>query len=81
MHELLQNLYGAKHITSLDIRSDFLRVLLEQSSRQSTAFGFESNVHQFKTDPYGFKTSLAAFIRALEKILGDCDLTKIWFCM
>jgi hypothetical protein len=33
-------------------------------------------VYQFKTVPYGFKNSLAALIRALEKILGDCDLNN-----
>jgi len=28
-------------------------------------------VYQFKTVPYGFKNSLSAFNRALEKVLGD----------
>jgi hypothetical protein len=31
------------------------------------AFKFETNVYQLKTVPYGFKNSLAAFIR----VLGD----------
>ena len=58
------------------MRSAFIQLHLEQSSMQSTAFGFENNVHQFKADPYGFKTSLVAFIRALEKFWGDCDLNN-----
>jgi hypothetical protein len=35
-------------------------------------------VYQFTTITYGFKNSLAAFIRALGKVLGDSDLTTIW---
>jgi hypothetical protein len=74
--ELLQKFYLAKHITSLDLSSGFLQIPLEKSSRQLTAFQFESNVYQFTTVPYGFKYSLVAFIRALEKVLGDCGLNN-----
>jgi hypothetical protein len=70
VRELLQKFRGAKYITSLDLSSAFLQITLEKSSRQWTAFLFESNVRQFTTVPYGFKNSLAAFIRALEKVLG-----------
>ena len=76
MHELLQKFYGDKYVTSLDLSSAFLQVPLEKSSRQWTAFQFESNVYQFTTVPYGFKNSLAAFIRALERVLGDCGLSN-----
>jgi len=74
MREILQKFYSAKYITSLDLSSAVLQVPIKQSSRQWTAFQFESNVYQFKTVPYGFKNSRAAFIRALEKVLRDCDL-------
>jgi hypothetical protein len=70
MRQLLQNFYGAKYIMSLDLSSAFVQVPLGQSSRQLMTFPFESNVRQFKTLPYGFKNSLAAFIRALEKAFG-----------
>ena len=33
-------------------------------------------MYQFTTVPYGFKNSLAAFIRALERVLGDCGLNN-----
>ena len=35
-----------------------------------------SKVYQFKTVPYGFKNSLPAFIRALEKVLGDDEINN-----
>jgi len=56
---------------SLDLSSAFLQVPLEQFSRQWTAFQFQSKVYQFTSVPYGFKNSLAAFNRALERVLGD----------
>jgi hypothetical protein len=68
-----------KCITVLDLSSAFLQVPLEQSSRQWTEFQFESNMYQFKTVPYGFKNSLAASIRVLEKVLRNCDLNNNLF--
>jgi hypothetical protein len=76
MHKFLQTFYSAKYITSPELSSAFLQVPLGQSSRQLMAIQLERNVHLFKTVPYGFKNSLAAFIRALEKVLGDCDLNN-----
>ena len=72
----MQNVYGAKYITSLDLNSALLQTPLEQSSRQWTAFQLESNVYQFITVPCGFKNSLAAFIKALENVLGDSGLNN-----
>jgi hypothetical protein len=62
MHQFLQNFYGAKYITSLDLSSAFLQANLEQSSRQLTAFEFGRSVQKFKSDPYGFKNSLSAIV-------------------
>ena len=76
MCELLQKFYGAKYITSLDLSSALLQIPLKQFSRQWTAFQFESNVYQFITVPYGFKNSLAAFVRAIEQVLRDCGLNN-----
>jgi hypothetical protein len=72
----LRKFYGAKYITSRDLSSAFLQVPVEQSSRQWTTFQFESNACQFTAVPYGFKNSLAAFIRNLEKVLGDSGLNN-----
>jgi hypothetical protein len=71
LRELIQIFHGASYITSLDVSSAFLQVPLTETSRQSTAFQFQGKVYQFKTVRYEFKNSLSAFIRALEKVLGD----------
>jgi len=68
LRELLQKFHGASYITNLDLSSAFLHVPLKETPRQWTAFQFQSKVYQFKTVPYGFKNSISAFIRALEKV-------------
>jgi hypothetical protein len=76
LRELLQKFHGASYITSLDLSIAFLQVPLKETSRQWTAFQFQSKVYQFKTVQYGFKNSLSAFIRALERVLGDDEINN-----
>jgi hypothetical protein len=71
MRELLQRFYGSRYVTTSDLSSPFLQVPLAKSSRKWTAFSFENHVYQFTRVPYGYKNSLSAFIRALQKVLGD----------
>jgi len=71
MKELLERFNGSKFITTIDLSSAFLQVPLHRSSRKWTGFRFGNQVYQYKVVPYGFKNSLSAFIRALDKILGD----------
>ena len=70
--ELVQSFCCAKYIASLNLSSASLKVHFEQPSRQWTEYQFENNVYKFKTVSYGLKNSLAAFIRYLEKVLGNC---------
>lgn len=76
LRELIQKFHGASYITSLDLSSAFLQVPLKETSRKWTAFQFQGKVYQFKAVPYGFKNSLSAFIRALEKVLGDHEINN-----
>jgi hypothetical protein len=76
MRELLQKFHNSNFITSLDLSSAFLQVPLKESSRQWTAFQFQSKVYHFTSTPYGFKNSLSAFIRALDQVLGDDDVSN-----
>jgi hypothetical protein len=55
----------------LDLSSAFLRVSLAKSLRKWTAFNFENQVHHFTGVPYRYKNSLLAFMRALQRVLGD----------
>jgi hypothetical protein len=68
--ELLQKLHGTKYISSVDLNKAFLQVPLKKSSRIWTAFQFDGQTWQFTRTPFGFKNSLAGFIRALRLVLG-----------
>ena len=71
MGKLLQRFYGSRYITTLDLSSAFHQVIFAKSSRKCTAFNFENILYQFTRVPYGYKNSLSAFVRALQKVLGD----------
>jgi hypothetical protein len=70
-HELLQRFHGAKYISSIDLNSAFLQIPLEESSRIWTAFNFDGQTYQFTRVPFGFRNTLASFIRALQLVLGS----------
>ena len=70
LREQLQRFHGARYISSLDLSCAFLQIPLKRNSRKWTAFQFQSKVYHFKTVPFGYKNSQAAFIRALEKVYG-----------
>jgi len=71
MQEILQRFHGTRYITTLDLSIAFLQVPLAEASKKYTAFGFQSKVYQYKRIPYGFRNSLAGFMRALQTVLGD----------
>jgi transposase InsO family protein len=71
IQELLQRFHGAKYISSIDLSSAFLQVQLHPECRKFTAFLFENQVYQYTRVPYGLRTSLPAFIRALNLALGS----------
>jgi hypothetical protein len=75
LRELLRKFHGASFITNLDLSSTFLRVPLKETSRQWTAFQFQSKVYQFRAVRYGLKYRLSAVIRALEKVFGDDEIS------
>jgi hypothetical protein len=66
-------------MSSIDLNSTYLQVELDEESRKYTAFLFDSSVYQFKRVPYGFKNSLAAFVRALKLTLGNDSETYVVF--
>jgi hypothetical protein len=71
MQEILQRYHGTRYIHTLDLSSAFLQVPLDKAYRKYTASEFQSKVYQYKRIPHGFHNSLAGFMRALQKVLGD----------
>jgi hypothetical protein len=71
MRELLRHFQGSICITTSDFSSAFIQVPLAKSSRKWTAFNFENQVYQFTRIIFGYKNSLSALIRALQRVLSD----------
>lgn len=67
--EILQWFHRTQY--TLALSSAFLQVPLDEASRKHTAFEFQSKVYQQERIPYGFRNSLAGFMRALQMVLGD----------
>ena len=73
--ETLDALAGAKIFTSLDLKSGYWQVELEEDAKQYTAFTvgplgfFECN-----RMPFGLKNAPATFQRLMQRVLGDLHL-------
>jgi hypothetical protein len=68
---LIQRFHGSKFITTTDLCSVFLKLLLYKSSRKWTSFQFGHQVYQYKVVSYGMNNSVLSFIQVLGIVLGD----------
>ena len=73
--ETLDTLAGAKYFTSLDLKSGYWQVEMEEDAKQYTAFtvgplGF----YECNRMPFGLKNAPATFQRLMQRVLGDLHL-------
>jgi hypothetical protein len=72
IQKLLQTFHAANYISLIDLNSAFLQTPLKEVTKVDCV-QFEGQVYQFTRLPYGYKNTLASFIRALQQVLGqDC---------
>ena len=62
--DTLESLEGASIFTTLDMKSSFHQIALDEDSRDITAFKTSSGSYRFKRSPQGLSTSPAAYQRA-----------------
>lgn len=72
IHEILDQLGQAKYLTSLDIKSAYWQIPLEENSKQYTAFSIPGKGHfQFKRMPFGLQGAPGTFQALVDKLYGD----------
>ena len=70
MDELIQKFANKKIFSIIDLRSSYWQIPLEQDSRKYTAFLYNGRSFVYKVLPFGLKTAVASFSRAMDFILG-----------
>ena len=70
MEELIQKFHGKKFMTLVDLKSSYWQIPLSPESRKYTAFLYNGRSYVYAVLPFGIKTAVGSFSRAMDIILG-----------
>ena len=72
----LESLAGVAHYSTIDMNSGFWQVLMDEESKQYTAFTLGSmGLYECKSMPFGLCNTLPTFQRLMLNCLGELNLT------
>jgi hypothetical protein len=70
MDELLRRFHGVRFMSTIDLRSSYWQIPLSPESRQYTAFLYNGRSYTYQVLPFGLKTAVGSFSRAMDVVLG-----------
>ena len=70
VHSTLDALNGSQWFSTLDLKSGYWQVELEESAKEKTAFSYGKGLWQFNVMPFGLCNAPATFERLMESVLA-----------
>ena len=74
--ELFQRVADKPFLSSIDLRSGFHQLPLDDFAKSTTAFWWKKQLWQYTRLPYGNKNSVYEFQRVMDKVLADAGLSE-----
>ena len=69
LHSMMDNLFGSKVFSVLDLKSAYFNVPIRKQDRPKTAFITKSGCFEFNYLPFGLKSAPASFMRFIHEVL------------